>query len=90
MDQATSVIETAIEGFGSLAQPTRLQALRLLLAAHPESVAAGEIARRCDVPHNTMSTHLATLTRAGLIKVSKDGRAMNYRADAKGYRDLVD
>lgn len=76
--------------FATIGQPTRLHAFRLLLSAYPESLGAGEIARRCDVPHNTMSSHLATLTRAGLIKVSKDGRAMNYRADAKGYRDLVD
>jgi len=89
VDQA-SVIETAIEGFGSLAQPTRLQALRLLLAAHPESVAAGEIARRCDVPHNTMSNHLAILTRAGLAAAEKDGRTVNYRADVTGFRGLID
>lgn len=89
MDQ-TSVIETAIEGFSSLAQPTRLQALRLLLAAHPDSVGAGEIARRCDVPHNTMSNHLAILTRAGLIAAEKDGRTINYRADVAGFRGLID
>lgn len=89
MDQA-NFTETAIEGFGSLAQPTRLQALRLLLATHPESLAAGEIARRCEVPHNTMSTHLATLLRAGLIAAEKDGRAMNYRADITGFRALID
>lgn len=76
--------------FATIGQPTRLHAFRLLLSAYPESLGAGEIARRCEVPHNTMSTHLATLTRAGLIEVSKDGRAMNYRADAKRYRDLVD
>ncbi|WP_019197317.1 metalloregulator ArsR/SmtB family transcription factor [Afipia birgiae] len=89
MDQA-SFIETAIEGFGALAQPTRLQALRLLLAAHPESIAAGEIARRCEVPHNTMSNHLAILARAGLIAAEKDGRTVNYRADVAGFRGLID
>ncbi|RTL50075.1 MAG: MarR family transcriptional regulator [Bradyrhizobiaceae bacterium] len=88
MESAGSDI--ALERFGSLAQPTRLQALRLLLAIHPESLAAGEIARRCDVPHNTMSTHLSILTRAGLVEVAKEGRAMNYRADVAGFHDLVD
>lgn len=89
MDQA-GFVETAIEGFGSLAQPTRLQALRLLLAAHPESIAAGEIARRCEVPHNTMSNHLSILARAGLIAAEKDGRTVNYRADILGFRGLID
>lgn len=89
MEQA-SLAGAAIEGFASLAQPTRLRALRLLLAAHPESLAAGEIAKACEVPHNTMSNHLAILTRAGLVAVEKDGRAMNYRADANGFRGLID
>jgi ArsR family transcriptional regulator, arsenate/arsenite/antimonite-responsive transcriptional repressor / arsenate reductase (thioredoxin) len=82
--------DLAVERFGSLGQPTRLQALRLLLSAHPESMAAGEIARRCEVPHNTMSGHLAILQRAGLIEFERDGRLMNYRADVGGFRALVD
>jgi ArsR family transcriptional regulator, arsenate/arsenite/antimonite-responsive transcriptional repressor / arsenate reductase (thioredoxin) len=81
--------ESAIEGFGSLAQPTRLAAVRHLLSVHPESLSAGEIARRCDVPHNTMSTHLGILSRAGLIAVEKDGRSMNYRADVTGFQALL-
>ena len=71
---------SAIEGFGSLAQPTRLAAIRHLLAVHPQSLPAGEIARLCDVPHNTMSTHLAVLTRAGLISAERRSRSIIYRA----------
>lgn len=78
-----------IEGLGSLAQATRLAAFRHLLAAHPESLPAGEIARRCEVPHNTMSTHLSILSRAGLIAVERQGRVMNYRADLRSFRGLV-
>jgi arsenate reductase len=78
-----------IDGLGSLAQPTRLAAFRHLLAAHPDSLPAGEIARRCDVPHNTMSTHLTILTRAGLATVARDGRPMNNRADVAGFRALL-
>ena len=79
----------AIEGLGSLAQPTRLAVFRKLLAAHPATVAAGELARICDVPHNTMSTHLGVLSRAGLVESERDGRSMNYRADVKAFRGLV-
>ena len=80
---------SAIEGLGSLAQPTRLAAFRRLLAAHPGSVAAGELAKACDAPHNTMSTHLGILTRAGLVQAERDGRAMNYRADVTAFRSLI-
>lgn len=89
MDQL-NLSDMAVERFGSLGQPTRLQALRLLLAAHPGSLPAGEIARRCEVPHNTMSGHLTILHRAGLIEFERDGRSMNYRADVAGFRALVD
>lgn len=82
-------IQPIIEGLGSLAQPTRLSAFRHLLQAYPESLAAGEIARRCEVPHNTMSTHLTILNRAGLVTVERDGRVMNYRADVRGFRGLI-
>jgi arsenate reductase len=79
----------AIDGLGSLAQPTRLAVFRRLLAAHPRTIPAGELARLCDVPHNTMSTHLGVLSRSGLVEVERDGRAMNYRADVKAFRGLV-
>ena len=79
----------AIDGLGSLAQPTRLAVFRKLLAAHPGTVPAGELARLCDVPHNTMSTHLGVLSRAGLVEVERDGRTMNYRADVNAFRGLV-
>lgn len=78
-----------IDGLGSLAQPTRLAVFRRLLAAHPGTVPAGELARLCEVPHNTMSTHLGVLSRAGLIQVEREGRAMNYRADLSTFRGLV-
>src|SRR5471032_671708 len=76
--------------FAALAQPTRLKAFRKLVAAHPDGLPAGDIAQFCKVPHNTMSTHLATLMRGGLIAVSRQGRSMNYRADLDGFRGLID
>jgi arsenate reductase len=79
----------AIDRLTSIAQPTRLTALRHLLAAYPASVAAGQLAKVCEAPHNTMSTHLAVLIRAGLIEVERSGRAMNYRADVGAFRRVV-
>jgi ArsR family transcriptional regulator len=79
----------AIEGLTALAQPTRLKVFRRLVNAFPDEIAAGEIARACKVPHNTMSTHLATLARAGLVVVRREGRMMHYCADLEGFRSLV-
>lgn len=70
----------AIEVFTALSQPTRLAAFRLIVAHQPDGLPAGEIARRLDVPQNTMSTHLAILGRAGLIESERQSRSIVYRA----------
>jgi DNA-binding transcriptional ArsR family regulator len=82
-------IDSAIAALGALAQGTRLEVFRLLVRHEPEGLAAGEIARQLDVPQNTMSTHLAVLTRAGLIRSDRRSRSINYRADLAGLRDLT-
>jgi ArsR family transcriptional regulator, arsenate/arsenite/antimonite-responsive transcriptional repressor len=79
----------AIEALTALAQPTRLNVFQRLIKVHPDEMAAGEVARACNVPHNTMSTHLAVLTRAGLIDGRRAGRMMYYRADLDGFRALI-
>lgn len=81
--------DTAIDALSALAQATRLEAFRLLVAQEPDGLAAGEIARRLDVPHNTMSTHLAILTRAGLITVERQSRSMVYRVKLDAVRGLI-
>ena len=50
---------------------------------------AGEIARLAHVPQNTMSPHLATLARAGLIAGERQSREIIYRALPARIADLV-
>ncbi|PWR21915.1 ArsR/SmtB family transcription factor [Zavarzinia compransoris] len=80
---------TAIEALGALAQPTRMAAFRFLVAALPEGVPAGDIAAALVVPHNTLSSHLAILARAGLVRSVRAGRTVSYRADLDGFQALV-
>jgi DNA-binding transcriptional ArsR family regulator len=81
--------DLAIEALSALAQPTRLETFRLLVKQEPDGLPAGEIARRLDVPHNTMSNHLAILARAGLITVERQSRSMIYRVELQAVRKLV-
>jgi DNA-binding transcriptional ArsR family regulator len=81
--------ERALLALTALSQPTRLATFRILIKVQPDEIAAGEIARACKVPHNTMSTHLAVLTRAGLVSVRREGRMMYYAADLEGFRALI-
>jgi ArsR family transcriptional regulator, arsenate/arsenite/antimonite-responsive transcriptional repressor len=81
--------EDAILALAALAQGTRLEAFRLLVGSDPEGLAAGEIARRLAVPHNTMSTHLAVLVRAGLIQAERRSQSLIYRARLDRFRDVA-
>ena len=73
--------KSAIDSFSALAQATRLAAFRLLVRYEPQGLPAGEIARLLDVPHNTMSAHLAVLTRAHWVTSRRESRSIIYRAD---------
>lgn len=73
-------MESAIAAFAALAHPLRLRALRALIAAGPDGLPAGEVARLLDRPANTLSAVLSQLERAGLAESARDGRQVIYRA----------
>ncbi|GHA35584.1 transcriptional regulator [Devosia pacifica] len=80
--------DRALEVFSALSQPTRLDVFRMLVVREPDGVAAGELARLMDVPQNTMSTHLAILSRAGLIRGERHSRSIIYHAKLDAIRAL--
>lgn len=79
----------ALDVFAALSQATRLDTFRLLMEYEPKGLPAGEIARRLEVPQNTMSTHLAILTRAGLIESERHSRSIVYRAVVDRVREIA-
>jgi ArsR family transcriptional regulator, arsenate/arsenite/antimonite-responsive transcriptional repressor len=79
----------AIAALAALAQHTRLETFRILVRHEPKGIAAGEIARQLAVPQNTMSAHLAILTRASLVRGERRSRSIIYRADLALLRELT-
>jgi DNA-binding transcriptional ArsR family regulator len=79
----------AVDALGALAHETRLSVFRMLVKAGPEGMIAGAIAERHGVPPSTMSHHLATLERAGLVQSERESRLIHYRADFAGMRRLL-
>ncbi|WP_425405297.1 ArsR/SmtB family transcription factor [Hwanghaeella sp.] len=79
----------ATKAFGALAQETRLKVFRMLVHRGEAGMPAGEIARALDIPHNTMSSHLAVLAGAGLVSSDREGRSIIYRIDFAGMRGLL-
>lgn len=80
MVETTLHAEEAIRIFDALSQGTRFETYRLLLRYVPFGLPAGDIARLLAVPHNTMSTHLSLLERAGLVSARRQGRSVIYAA----------
>jgi DNA-binding transcriptional ArsR family regulator len=82
-------VMTATKALSALSQPTRLETFRLLVQSGEPGMAAGDIARALDIPHNTMSSHLAILANAGLVVARRDGRSIIYRIEFEGIRGLL-
>ena len=82
-------ISTASRALGALSQESRLRAFRMLVKSGSEGIAAGKIADALEVPHNTMSTHLATLVNAGLLTSRRESRSIIYSIDFEGTRELL-
>jgi ArsR family transcriptional regulator, arsenate/arsenite/antimonite-responsive transcriptional repressor len=81
--------EAAILALAALAQSTRLDVFRLLVRHEPNGLAAGDIAKALAVPQNTMSSHLAILSRAGLVSAQRFSRSIVYRAELSRLQGVV-
>lgn len=82
-------IYEALEAFSSLSQETRLKVLKLLIEYGRDGAMAGKIAEQLKIPDNTLSFHLAHMSRARLVTSKKDGRAITYFANQSLIENLI-
>ncbi len=78
-----------VEALAALAQESRLQVYRLLVQAGPEGLAASDIAGRLNIPANTLSFHLKTLSHAALVQSRQEGRFVYYSANYEQMNALL-
>ncbi|SIN76676.1 ArsR/SmtB family transcription factor [Vannielia litorea] len=79
----------AIDAFSALAHDTRLQIFRLLVQRGPKGTPAMEIGRLLDIKPSTLSGHLATLKRAGLVNAQRQHREIQYAPRFDAVNGLV-
>lgn len=79
----------AAAAFAALSQGTRLELVRLLMAAGPTGLPAGDVAARLSIPPSTLSFHLAALERAGLTQSTRQGRQIIHAMRLVGLRQLL-
>ena len=78
-----------IAALGALAHEHRLAIYRLLVSQGPEGLNAGTIAGRVGVLPSSLTFHLQSLQRAGLLAQRREGRQLIYSADFTAMTALV-
>lgn len=79
----------ATETFSSLSQETRLRVFKLLIEYGRDGAVPGNIAEELKIPANTLSFHLAHMSKAGLVTSKKNGRSVSYFANTELIEELV-
>lgn len=79
----------ATDLFLALSSAVRLEIFRSLVRHEPTGLVAGEIASLLGVTPANLSFHLKTLSRAGLVYVTAEGRFQRYRARLEMVEALV-
>ncbi len=82
-------ISKVSQSFLALAQDTRLQVFNILSEYGRDGLPAGEISKRLEIPHNTLSFHLNNLKSAGLVTCHREGRSMIYAANTDAIESLI-
>ncbi len=83
------LVTRAAERFTALGAEPRLQILRLLLAAHPTGMVAGEVQEELGIPASTLSHHLEKLKQVGLVTVRRESTYLWYSADTGALREVM-
>jgi DNA-binding transcriptional ArsR family regulator len=79
----------AVAALAALAHEYRLGVYRLLVEAGPQGLNAGTIAARLELPPSSLTFHLQSLHRAGLVTQQRRSREVIYAADFGAMNGLV-
>lgn len=75
--------------FAAMGTESRLDIMRLLLAAHPEGMVVGDIQAELGIPGSTLSHHLEKLKNIGLVSVRRETRFLWYTAELENLQELL-
>ncbi|MBC7163977.1 MAG: metalloregulator ArsR/SmtB family transcription factor [Roseovarius sp.] len=75
--------------FATLGHPDRLAVFRLLMRFAPHGQRPTEIAAMLGLKQNTLSHHLSDLAACGLIRATRQGRALLYSVDLDAAEALI-
>jgi ArsR family transcriptional regulator, arsenate/arsenite/antimonite-responsive transcriptional repressor len=79
----------ALVALAGLAQESRLDVYRLLVAAGPEGMAASKIGEALGIPASSLSFHLKELSHAELVTSRQESRFVIYAANFNTMNGLI-
>jgi len=83
------LVSRSADRFSALGAEPRLRIVRLLLAAHPTGMVAGEVQEELEIPASTLSHHLEKLKQADLVNVRRVGTFLWYSANTESLREVL-
>jgi ArsR family transcriptional regulator len=75
--------------FSAMGAEPRLRIMRVLLAAHPGGMTAGDIGAELDIPGSTLSHHLDKLKNEDLVGVRRDSTFLWYSANTEVLQEVL-
>jgi ArsR family transcriptional regulator, arsenate/arsenite/antimonite-responsive transcriptional repressor len=87
-ESAEQIIRYA-DMFMAMGSEPRLRIMRLLLSAHPDAMAVGDIQAGLGIPNSTLSHHLEKLKNEDLVTVRREGTYLYYKANTTALQELL-
>ena len=81
---------TASQSFAAMGSPSRLLVLQTLVRAGRSGLSVGAIQDKTQIPASTLAHHLKSLTDAGLLEQTREGRVVNNSANFNQLELLAD
>ncbi|WP_425508324.1 ArsR/SmtB family transcription factor [Tahibacter amnicola] len=83
-------MNVAVVALAALAHTSRLSVFRHLVERGQDGAFPGDMAAGLQMPANTLSFHLKTLSHANLVTSEQNGRFIRYRANFPVMQELID
>ena len=82
-------IQQHADRFAALGSEPRLRIVQLLLTCHPRGMIVGQIQAELGIANSTLSHHLEKLKHEELVRVTREGTALRYWANAEAFQQMI-
>ena len=83
-------IDKAANALKELGHPTRLMIFKYLVKGGDKGLPVGVLQKELQIPHSTLSHHVAKLISVGLISQKREGRTLWCIPNYTQLNDLID